>query len=52
MPPTKVEFDHGYKALDRVLHFWHWKEGFRVCHEAAMIVVSSPFRKISRANTL
>lgn len=41
VPSTQVKFNHGYKALDRVLNFWHWKESFRVGHEAAAIMVSS-----------
>lgn len=50
MPTTEVEFDHGYKALDRVLNFWHRKESFRVCHEAAMIVVSSSLFEIVKSS--
>lgn len=34
VPSTQVKFDHGDKALNRVLNCRHRKEGFRVGHEA------------------
>lgn len=52
MPTTQVEFHHGYEPQNGVLNFWHWKEGFRVRHEAARIGVSSPHIEIVRVVTL
>lgn len=46
VPSTQVEFNDGYKALDRVLNFWHWKESFGVGHETAAIMVSSSLVEI------
>lgn len=52
MPAAKVEFNHRYKPLDWVLNFWHWKKSFRVCHEAAMNLVSQSLVRIISSSYL
>ena len=52
MPTAQVESHHGYKPLDRILNLWHWEEGFGVCHETAMIVVSSSLIESVSTRTL
>ena len=34
VPSTKIELDHGDKALDGVVDCGHGEECFGVCHEA------------------
>lgn len=34
MPATQVEFDHRNESFQRIVVIGHWKERFRMCHEA------------------
>ena len=55
VPSAQVKFDHGDKALDRVLYLRHREERFRVCHEAIQTVVlvdTSEFQQIAPSRLL
>ena len=46
MPSTQIKLDYRNESLNRVVDFWHRKEGLWMCHEAKFVGVSQPISRV------